>query len=253
LTLSRPRTGRGRSAASPALILPGSQAGEGGRRTASRAAATAVVLALAAGAASAHSPREERGAPAGRFDFYVLALSWSPGFCEASGDLKGHDQCRTGSGLGFVVHGLWPQYERGYPAFCEPSGRLVSRPALEEARGLYPDEDLARHEWRKHGTCTGGSPAEYFRDTRRARELVAIPESFKALKAETRVLPLEIERAFAEANRGLRPEMMAVACGRRVFQEIRICLDRDLRGFQACPEVDRDTCRAGEITVPPVR
>lgn len=218
-----------------------------------RAAAAALGLALAGGGAAAQSPREERGAPAGRFDFYVLALSWSPGLCEASGDLKGREQCRAGAGLGFVVHGLWPQFERGYPAFCEPSGRPVSRPALDEARDLFPDEGLARHQWRKHGTCTGGSPAEYFRDTRRARDLVVIPESFRSLEAEARVLPLEVERAFAEANRGLRPEMMAVACGRRVFQEIRVCLDRDLRGFRACPEVDRDACRAGEIAVPPVR
>ena len=53
-------------------------------------------------------------------------------------------------------------------------------------------------------------------------------------------MPIEIERAFAEANPGLRPEMMAVSCGRRVFQEIRICLDRDLRNFRQCPEVDRE-------------
>jgi ribonuclease T2 len=219
----------------------------------SRIVAACVAVLGLAGAAHAQSPREDRGAPAGRFDFYVLALSWSPGFCAAGGDLKGRDQCRTGSGLGFVVHGLWPQYERGYPAFCEPSGRAVSRPALEEAEGLFPDEGLARHEWRKHGTCAGGSPAEYFRATRRARDLVAVPESLKAPGAEARMLPIEIERAFVEANRGLRPEMMAVACGRRVFQEIRICLDRDLRGFRACPEIDRDGCRAGDIAVPPVR
>jgi ribonuclease T2 len=222
------------------------------RLSRSCAAASAAAVLLAASAA-AQSPREDRGAAPGRFDFYVLALSWSPGFCEASGDQKGREQCRTGSGLGFVVHGLWPQYERGYPAFCEPSGRPVSRPALEEAEGVFPDEGLARYEWRKHGTCTGESPAEYFRAARRARDLVAIPESLRSPRAEARVLPLAIERAFADANRGLRPEMMAVACGRRTFQEVRICLDRDLRGFRACPEIDRDGCRAGEIAVPPVR
>ena len=218
-----------------------------------RAALTLAGIAALATPAAAQSPRETRGAPAGQFDFYVLALSWSPGFCEASGDLKGREQCASGARLGFVVHGLWPQYERGYPVECEPSGRFPSRPALEEARGVFPDEGLARYEWRKHGTCTGGSPAEYFRAARRARDLVAIPESLTAPKDTARVLPLDIERAFAEANRGLRPEMMAVACGRRVLQEIRICLDRDLRGFRACPEVDRDGCRAGEINVPPLR
>jgi ribonuclease T2 len=38
-----------------------------------------------------------------------------------------------------------------------------------------------------------------------------------------------------------------------VFQGIRICLTKDLRGFRACPEVDRDGCRGGEITVNAVR
>jgi ribonuclease T2 len=56
----------------------------------------------------------------GQFDFYVLALSWSPGFCENSGSRS--RQCDSGRGLGFVTHGLWPQNEQGYPSFCEPSG-----------------------------------------------------------------------------------------------------------------------------------
>jgi ribonuclease T2 len=214
-----------------------------------RRAVLAGALILAGGETLAEGPRESRGAPAGQFDFYVLALSWSPGFCEAGGSARGRGQCEPGRRLGFVVHGLWPQYEEGYPSFCEPGGRSPSRPALEEAQGLFPDEDLARYQWRKHGTCSGASPAEYFRAVRRAREMVRVPERLERPATSAKVLALEIERAFAEANPGLRPEMMAVACGRRVFQEIRICLSKDLRGFRACPEVDRDGCRAGEITV----
>jgi ribonuclease T2 len=212
-------------------------------------AAAALLLAHTASA----QPKETRGAPAGKFDFYVLALSWSPGFCEASGDVKGRSQCEAGSKQGFVVHGLWPQNESGYPSFCEPGGRFVSRQALQEAAGLFPDEGLARYEWRKHGSCTGESPAEYFRAVGRARDRVQLPERLRGPQTETRVLAHEIELAFANANPGLRPEMMAVECGRRIFQEIRICLDKDLRGFRACPEVDRDGCRAGVISVPAVR
>jgi ribonuclease T2 len=211
-----------------------------------------VLFCASIGAAAAEAPRETRGSPAGQFDFYVLALSWSPGFCEASGG-RDRDQCAAGAGLGFVVHGLWPQNEQGYPSFCEPGARSIPRPALEEARGLFPDEGLARHQWRKHGSCMGGSPTDYFRAVRRARDLVRIPESLERPSTSSKALSLEIERAFALANPGLRPEMMAVACGRRIFQEIRICLDRDLRGFRACPEVDRDGCRAGEIAVPAAR
>ncbi len=218
-----------------------------------RRAILAAALILAGAPSFAQSPRESRGAPAGQFDFYVLALSWSPGFCEANGSGRELDQCDAGRQLGFVVHGLWPQYETGYPSFCEPAGRSPSRPALQEARGLFPDEDLVRSQWRKHGTCTGASPGDYFRAVRRARELVAIPDRLERPATPVKVLAPEIERAFAEVNQGLRPDMMAVECGRRVFQGIRICLTKDLRGFHACPEVDRDGCRGGEITVNAVR
>nr|WP_230531635.1 ribonuclease T2 [Microvirga roseola] len=200
---------------------------------------------------AAQPPREARGAPAGQFDFYVLALSWSPGFCEIRGSR--HRQCDAGSGLGFVLHGLWPQNERGYPSFCEPSGRFAPRAAVEEAKDLFPDENLARYQWRKHGTCTGESPSAYFRAARRARERVRIPESFQGLRSGAKVLPAEIEQTFINANPGLRPDMIAVACGRRIFQEVRICFDKDLRGFRSCPEVDRDGCRAGEIAIPAIR
>ncbi len=93
---------------------------------------------------------------AGQFDFYVLALSWSPGFCQAGGgDEKGRDQCRTGAGHGFVVHGLWPQFERGFPTQCQPANVSPSRIAMETAREVFVEEGLARHQWRKHGTCSG--------------------------------------------------------------------------------------------------
>lgn len=187
----------------------------------------------------------------GQFDFYVLALSWSPGFCEISGSRN--RQCDEGAGLGFVVHGLWPQNEQGYPTFCEPSGRFVPRAAIDGAKGLFPDDNLARYEWRKHGTCTGESPSGYFRAVQRAREQVRIPDSLQSVQAETRVMPAEIEQAFMRINPGLRPDMISISCGRRILQEVRICFDKDLRGFRACPEVDRDTCRAGEIAVPAVR
>jgi ribonuclease T2 len=47
--------------------------------------------------------------------------------------------------------------------------------------------------------------------------------------------------------------MIAVSCRQRVLQEVRICLDRDLRGFRQCPEIDRSGCRSGELAIPAVR
>jgi ribonuclease T2 len=188
----------------------------------------------------------------GNFDFYVLALSWSSGFCESAGGNRPSKQCDLGSGLGFVVHGLWPQYEHGFPSDCA-ADRPVSQIALNEASGLFPDDGLARYEWRKHGTCSGKSPQAYFADVRRARASITIPPGLQHPQQDSTTTPHELVSAFASNNAGLRPEMMAVGCKQGVLQEVRICLSKDLRGFRACSEVSRDTCRASQIQIPRVR
>jgi ribonuclease T2 len=217
------------------------------------------------GAASSPRPSDDRGdgyrgnrprprgaSVGGDFDFYVFSLSWSSGFCATGGDDKGKRQCDVGSHLGFVVHGLWPQYERGFPSDCRSNGQ-PSRMALDAVRGLFPDEGLARYEWRKHGTCSGKSPQDYFADVRQAHDAIVIPANLKEPTQEQSLAPLDIQRAFIAANPRLRPGMLAVGCQRGVLQEVRICFSKDLREFRACPEVSRQSCRAQEISVPPVR
>jgi ribonuclease T2 len=213
------------------------------------AIAVFAILGLGPSASAQFSPRASSGTP-GEFDFYVLALSWSPGFCELEGRRKDPDQCRAGSKLGFLVHGLWPQFERGFPTECSAVERAPTRQAIEAAADLFPSEGLARHEWRRHGTCSGLSPSAYFAAVRRAREAIRIPDTFReAPPSERRASPREIERAFVEANPGLRTDMMSVACRAGVLQEVRICFSKDLRGFRSCPELDRSGCR-GDVVVP---
>lgn len=214
-----------------------------------RLAIAALALLGFAGAGHAQDFGRRGGTP-GDFDFYVLALSWSPGFCELDGDRsRNREQCGEGAGLRFVVHGLWPQNERGYPSECGPSGRTPSRIAMEQAEGLFPSEGLARYQWRKHGTCTGSSPSDYFRDVRRAREKVIIPPTLAKAERDQTWTAIDLERAFAAANPGLRPDMMSVACKRGVLQEVKICFSKDLRDFRTCQQVDRSGCRAREFTV----
>ncbi len=202
---------------------------------------------LLAGGADAAGP--ERGGRPGAFDFYVLALSWSPGFCALSDKADEREQCRDGAGLGFVVHGLWPQHERGYPTDCANVPRNPSRAAVAEAAGLYPDEGLARYQWRKHGTCSGRSPSDYFADVKRARDMVTIPPQLQSPAGDQAFTPIDLERAFVAVNKGLRTDMMSIVCRRGVLQEVRICLTKDLRGFRTCPEVDRSGCRFGDLKV----
>jgi ribonuclease T2 len=185
----------------------------------------------------------------GEFDFYVLTLSWSPGFCGTDGDARRRPQCAPGAGKGFVTHGLWPQHERGFPSDCD-GPTAPSRLALAHAAGVFPDEGLARHEWRKHGRCSGKSPSDYFSDVRRASEAVAIPKPFDRPSGAQTYAPLDIQRAFVAANPRLRPGMLAVTCRKGVLQDVRVCFSRDLREFRACPEIARQACRTGEISVP---
>lgn len=223
-----------------------------------RAALAALLFGLAVPPAAAQGfdrqgpdrPQPAGASRPGDFDFYVLALSWSPGFCATGGAQKARDQCAPGGDLGFTVHGLWPQYERGFPQDCGPAGRTPSRVALEGAKGLFPDERLARYEWRKHGACSGKSPTDYFADVRRAREAVAIPPPFMAAKGDQTWTSIDILRAFEAANPRLRPGMGAVQCRDGVLEEVRFCMTKDLREFRACPEVARRTCRAREVRVP---
>jgi len=192
-------------------------------------------------------PPTPSGVASGNFDFYVLALSWSPGFCESA--TRSGTQCEPGANLGFVVHGLWPQYERGFPSNCG-GAQFPSSLALERAKGVYPDLGLARYEWRKHGTCTGRSPGDYFDDVARAKAAVATPQDLNKLTSDRTLDSAEVERAFLEANPRLRPGMLSVGCERGVLQEVRICLSKDLREFRACPEVARRGCHARQIRVP---
>jgi ribonuclease T2 len=206
-------------------------------------------------AQSSGTPAADRARPRGasvpgNFDFYVLSLSWSPGFCETGGAQKRRSQCDAGSGLGFVVHGLWPQYETGFPQDCGPAGRSPSRIALEGTKGVYPDLNLARYEWLKHGTCSGRSPTDYFADVRRARDAVEIPPPFRAASDRQTWTPVDIERAFIAANPKLRPDMMGIACHSGVLEEVRICFSKDLREFHTCPQVSRGSCRTRELRVP---
>ncbi|MDQ4060878.1 MAG: ribonuclease T2 [Pseudomonadota bacterium] len=194
-----------------------------------------------------------RGEAPGDFDFYVLALSWSPSYCEAERDRADPDQCATDRPYAFVVHGLWPQYERGYPEHCPYEGPRRLPPGLvDRMLDIMPSRALVRHEWEKHGTCSGLSPSRYFETVRQAYGKVAIPPAFRRLEAPAVTAPEAVERAFQAANPGLEPDMIAVTCDRTRLREVRICMDKELR-FRTCGPVDRQACRREEIRLPPSR
>lgn len=214
------------------------------------AAALGAALAACQPDASA-DPRASKALATGDgFDFFVLSLSWSPSYCEAEGSGANRQQCRRGRGHAFVVHGLWPQFESGWPEFCDsPEPERVPDALVRDYVDLIPSGGLIGHQWRKHGSCSGLSQRDYLALTRAARERIAIPDRFDAPRRDTSVSPADVEAEFLKANPGLAEDGIAVTCEGRLVREVRICMTRDL-AFRSCAGVDARSCRLPRASMP---
>jgi len=123
---------------------------------------------------------QHASAAAARFDYYLLALSVAPAFCEDQPwQKRGYAQCRSLSAPAFqalplTLHGLWPnRFDRRHPAYCkgERRGAFCSLPALGlpdatrmQLRKVMPGaaDCLDRYQWAKHGSCSGLTAAGYY-------------------------------------------------------------------------------------------
>ena len=213
-------------------------------------AAVAAVVVLLVGPGSAQDRRQNQ---TGQFDFYVLALSWSPSFCEAAAERGSAPKEQCGARpFSFVVHGLWPQYEKGFPEFCQIPAPRLDRNIVSSMLDLMPAPRLIFQQWDKHGTCSGLNPRVYFDAVRKARAQVKIPAPYIELTRPLTVTPDAVEVAFVQANPGLSRAAVAVTCSGRRMSEVRICLSKDFK-FRDCAEVDRRACRQKDLVMPPVR
>jgi len=199
---------------------------------------------------------DPRQSAPGQFDFYVLALSWSPSYCAAAAERAPNrtpeQQCAGGRPFHFVVHGLWPQYERGSPSYCQVPAPRLNRAIVGQMLDLMPSPRLIFHQWDRHGTCSGLSPNAYFETVRKARSVVKIPADYLELARPILVNPGDVASAFVKANPGMSRANIAVSCDSKRLNEVRVCLNKDF-SFRACNEVTRRTCRRDRIAMPAVR
>src|SRR6267142_2001910 len=202
----------------------------------SRLLISLALVVVSAGMASAQDRRQN--AP-GEFDFYVLALSWSPSFCEAAAERgnSGRSQVQCERPYSFVVHGLWPQYERGFPEYCQRPSPRLDRNIMTSMLDLMPAPGLIYNEWDKHGTCSGLGERAYFETIRKARAAIKIPPDYLQLSEAKTIAPAEVEDAFVKVNPGLSTSAIAVTCNGNRLSEVRICLGKDLQ-FRSCEEID---------------
>lgn len=190
-----------------------------------RAPIIALLAFAAAGAVRAES-----------FDYYLLALSWSPSWCAAEGG-PGAEQCRPERDLGFVVHGLWPQHAQGWPAQCDSPARDPSRRETAAMADVMGSGGLAWAQWKKHGRCAELEPEAYFAALRRAFGALALPEPAQRTDAGA------LAAAFRAANPTIPADGLVVTCRDGLLREVRICLTKGLAPRSCGEDVLADACR----------
>ena len=197
-------------------------------------AGLAVLFAAGAAAYDNDEPHAFKHAAPGSIDYYVLVLGWSPTYCLKKGDDRGDPQCNADRSYDFVLHGLWPQYARGWPEDCYDGRRpWVPADVIGEMRDIMPSKSLIIHEYTTHGTCTGLSPEKFYDAARNLYGQVTVPASFDDPETQRFLSPETIEAAFIAANDWLKPDMIAVTCRRGKLFGVRLCFSTDLAP-QAC-------------------
>jgi ribonuclease T2 len=192
------------------------------------------------------------GEKAGEFDYYVLALSWTPTWCALEGDARGSEQCDATKDFGWTLHGLWPQFHQGWPSFCRTSERQPSRYMTNGMSDIMGTSGLAWHQWKKHGTCSGLSAQDYYALSREAYGKVNRPALFRKLKDPVKVPAKVIEEAFLKENPLLKANTLTITCKQGRIQEARICLSKDLDPVPCGRDTIKD-CSMTNALFDPVR
>jgi ribonuclease T2 len=211
-----------------------------------------IVFSCGTGSASARHRGHANSISPGEFSYYLLSLSWSPAYCLSS---PGAAECNGPRHYGFIVHGLWPQHEQGWPEYCD-AHRRVPDDVVEGIADLMPARGLVYHEWSAHGTCSGLEPVQFFALVRRAYVSVAIPQDLSRPAQAFEQPPAAMTNAFLRANPRFPAQSVVVTCtgeGAPRLREVHICLDRDLAPRSCSADVMRGACRAPQMIIPPIR
>lgn len=202
---------------------------------------------LAVGADAQAKSKSRHHPPAnvsGKFDYYVMSLSWSPTFCESHAS---NPQCSQS--LGFVLHGLWPQYQAGgYPQHCATEERLTDE-ARTLGKTVFPTEDLMVHEWQTHGTCSGSSALAYFQAAQRAHQSITLPPPLAPGQQQRSLSVQQLTKLVRDANPAITSRSLALVCARQELSEVRICLGKDLAP-RACGNQVNSSCGTGSVRLP---
>ncbi|KAG7375841.1 hypothetical protein PHYPSEUDO_015133 [Phytophthora pseudosyringae] len=217
--------------------------------------------------------------PPGAFDMYILAQSWQPAFC--LGKEQQFPGCRAPQSYWrshLTLHGLWPELAGSAPpSFC--SGEAFDADKIERELGIdalhqyWPDvkyseaspqyADFWKHEWTRHGTCSGLEQVAYFThaiNLERNETLAPTPQlvqdhvggqvDVKTLRAAFGDAALKCQHSHGSGG------VEGGAKHATVFSQVFTCWQKDARNVptQRCPCPphihSEDTCGKGSVTIP---
>ena len=211
------------------------------------------------------------------YDYLMLSQHWLPSMClglEAGYDSTVTHQagarCTSETSSVLAIHGLWPNYQAGFPQCCgsalplDPQAvrawpeDLRARLQAQQPDPTTSDFDAAiceiyNHEWQKHGTCfvdtvdTDADARSYFEVGIELADRLARPTvQLNAWAGSTR------RRAEIEA---LYPKAVQVLCDSRQedrLLEIHTCWSRELEMVDCAPTAGFGALKAcgEEVTLP---
>ncbi|KAF4315798.1 hypothetical protein G195_010571 [Phytophthora kernoviae 00238/432] len=214
-------------------------------------------------------------APPKAFDMYVLAQSWQPAFCHGKerqypGCTKPQDFWRSH----LTLHGLWPELSGSAPpSFC--SGEVFDADKVERELGIdtlhqyWPDvkyseispqyADFWKHEWTRHGTCSGLPQVAYFTEAinlERNETLAPTPQLVQD-NVGRQVDVKKLRAAFGDAAlKCQRSHALETGVTQTLFSQVFTCWEKDEHNVPTkrgvCPPHihSEDTCGYGQVTIP---
>ncbi len=184
----------------------------------------------------------------GQFAYYKLAISRSREWCIANKKER-YPECSRE----YTVHGLWPQCERGFPQYCRVTNSGLSDYVdYKKVSKITPSRCLIKHEWKKHGVCTGLKRSRYFTKAMEFWNKLTLPSMKPGWYDYQKII-----HAWIKTNPELTADSIELACDEerrkprsdgRTLDEIRICFSKD-GYFMPCSERENSCSKLKSIRI----
>lgn len=169
---------------------------------------------------------------------WIISMAWSPQYCRDNRAV-GADEPQCLEERAFDLRSLEPRFAAGEVGDC--SSESLSPELAERAMWVVPNKAELRKGWRRNGACSGLAMDQYVMQLSRARERIAIPETYRGLDGNLPLSRRALVESFAGSNEGLDPKNIIPVCSGRWLREIKFCVSTDFQ-FQGCGVEIADQC-----------